>query len=142
MVVEDEVVAVSVEFCAVALLLKVSELEERLHVVGLEAPVGAVTAQVSVTVPVNELAGVTVMVEVPVAPALTVMLAGLLERVKLEPPPGACQKSPQPASSSAAANNPAQRPIFIAAPYEPSSGCAIHKNQITGYTCIRSPTLF
>jgi hypothetical protein len=95
----------------------VSELEERLHVVGLEAPVGAVTVQVSVTVPVNELAGVTVMVEVPVAPALTVMLVGLLERVKLLLPPfGASQKSPHPASSSAAANNPAQRPMFMAAP--------------------------
>jgi hypothetical protein len=72
-VVEDEVDAVSVEVCAVV-LLNVIEVVERLHVAGLEAPVGAVTAQLSVTVPVNELAGVTVMVEVPVEPALTVML--------------------------------------------------------------------
>ena len=117
-VVVDEVVAVSVEVCAVV-LLKVSEVEERLHVVGLVAPVGAVTEQLSVTVPVNELPGVTVIVAVlsEVAPALTVMLP-LLVRVKLVLllPFGACQKSPHPASSRAAANNPAQRPIFIAAP--------------------------
>jgi hypothetical protein len=79
-VVEDVVVAVSVEFCAVA-LLKVSEDEEKPHVgyTELETPVGAlVTAQVSVTVPVNELAGVTVMDELPLpaAPALTEMLLG------------------------------------------------------------------
>jgi hypothetical protein len=79
--VPDAVVAVSVEVCAVV-LLKVSEDEERLHVAALEAPEGAVTAQASVTVPVNELAGVTVMVEVPDEPALTVMLP-LLLRVKL-----------------------------------------------------------
>jgi hypothetical protein len=118
-VVEDEVVAVSVELCADVLLLKDSEVEERPHVAALEAPVGAVTAQDSVTVPVNELAGVTVMVAVlpVVAPGVTVMLP-LLVRLKLPPPPlGACQKSPQPARSVAAANNPAQRPIFISAPY-------------------------
>jgi hypothetical protein len=116
-VVEDEVVAVSVEFCAVA-LLKDSELEERLHVAALEAPVGAVTVQLSVTVPVNELPGVTVMVAVPVESWATVMLP-LLERLK----PvvvlvfGACQKSPQPATNGAAAsNNHAHFPIFIAAP--------------------------
>jgi hypothetical protein len=131
-VVEDKVVAVSVEVCAVVLLLKVSEVDERLHVAALEAPVGAVTAQLSATVPVNVLAGVTVMVAVPVEPWATVMLP-LLERVKLALfPPGACQKSPQPARSVAAANNPAQRPIFIAAPRTPYSG----------YTRNHSPTLF
>jgi hypothetical protein len=52
------VVAASVEFCADA-VLKVIEVGLRLHVTGLEAPVGAVTAQLSVTVPVNELPGVT-----------------------------------------------------------------------------------
>jgi hypothetical protein len=116
-VVEDEVVAVSVEFCAVV-LLKASEVEERLHVAALEAPVGAVTAQLSETVPVNELPGVTVMVAVPVAPWATMMLP-LLERVKLLlPPPGACQKSPQPAINGAAAsNNHAHLPIFIATPF-------------------------
>jgi hypothetical protein len=118
LVVEEVVVAVSVEVCAVA-LLKVSEDEARLHV-GLVALEGAVvTAQVSVTVPVNELPGVTVIVEVPeVEPELTVM-APLLVSAKLVAllPPGACQKFPQPASSGVAvSNNRANLPIFIAAP--------------------------
>ena len=114
-VVEDVVVAVSEEVCAVA-LLKVSDVGERLHVVGLVAFVGEVTEQLSVTVPVNELAGVTVMVELPDEPWATVMLP-LLESEKLELlPPGGSQKSPQPANSIAAVNNPAQRPILIAAP--------------------------
>jgi len=71
--------AVSVEVCAVA-LLKVIEVGVRLHVAALVAPVGAVTEQLSVTVPVYVLAGVTVMVEVPVpaTPALTLMLPLLL----------------------------------------------------------------
>jgi hypothetical protein len=129
------VVAVSVELCADVLLLKDSEVEERPHVAALVAPVGAVTAQLSVTVPVNELPGVTPITEVPLpaAPALMVMLP-LLERLKpvVLLLSGACQKSPQPARSVAAANNPTQRPIFIAAPFAPSSG----------YTRNRSPTLF
>jgi hypothetical protein len=128
------VVAVSVEVCAVA-LLKVSELEERLHVVGLVALEGEVViAQLSVTVPVNELDGVTVMVEVPLpaAPEVMVMLP-LLERVKLLLPPGACQKSPHPVRSrTAAGNNNARFLIFIAAP----------SPQYSGYTLTRSPTLF
>ena len=108
-------VAVSVVVCAVV-LLKVSEVEERPHVVGLVAPVGAVTAQLSVTVPVNELPGVTVIVEfpLPAAPELTVMLPLLLS-VKLLLS-DASQKPAQPARSVAAANNPIQRPIFITAP--------------------------
>jgi hypothetical protein len=71
----DVVLAVSVVVCA-AVLLNVIEVCERLHVAGLVAPEGAVTAQVSVTVPVNELPGVTVMVAVLplVEPGLTVML--------------------------------------------------------------------
>jgi hypothetical protein len=108
----------------------------------LETPDGAlVTAQVSVTVPVNEFVGVTVIVDVPLLPALelTLMLA-LLESVKLLFPPGACQKSPQPAKSIAAANNPAQRPIFIAAPFASSSGCVIHRNPITDYTYTHAPS--
>jgi hypothetical protein len=115
-VVVAEVDAVSVELCA-DVLLKASEVEERLHVAALEAPVGAVTAQLSETVPVNELPGVTVMVAVPVAPWATVMLP-LLERAKLPlPPSGACQKSPQPAINGAAASNiHAHLPIFITAP--------------------------
>jgi hypothetical protein len=136
----DVVVAVSVEVCADVLLLKDSELEERLHVVGLVAPVGAVTVQLSATVPVNELPGVTVIVAVlsVVAPALTVMLP-LLLRVKLVLllSLGACQKSPQPASSIAAANNPAQRPIFIAIPFAPSSRCAFTGTRSQGIACQR-----
>jgi hypothetical protein len=121
-VVVAEVVAVSVEVCAVV-VLKVSEVDERLHVAALEAPVGAVTEQLNETVPVNVLAGVTVMVEVPVAPWATVMLP-LLVRLKLPLfPPGASQKSPQPAKSGATASNiHAHFPIFIAAPFASSSG--------------------
>jgi hypothetical protein len=116
------VAAVSVEVCA-DVLLKVSELGERLHVVGSVALEGVVvTEQLSVTVPVKELPGVTVMVEVPVEPGLTLMLP-LLESVKLLLLlPGACQKSPQPATSGAAAsNNRAHFPIFIATPPAPGS---------------------
>ena len=108
-------VAVSVEGCAVA-LLKVSEVEERSHV-GLVALDGAVViAQVSATVPVKELPGVTVMVEVPVVEPELMVMAPLFVRVKLVLllPLGACQKSPQPARSTAATKNPTQRPIFIA----------------------------
>jgi len=87
------VVAVSVDVCAVVLLI-VTEVGERLHVVGLAAPEGEVViAQVSATAPVNEFAGVTVMVAAlpVVAPGVTEM-APLLVRVKLVLPPGACQK--------------------------------------------------
>jgi hypothetical protein len=104
-------------------LLKVSEEEERLQVVGLVAPVGAVTAQVSVTVPVNELPGVTVMVAVLplVAPGLTVRLP-LLVRVKpvLLVVLGACQKFPQPARNGVTASiDHAHLPILIAVPFVP-----------------------
>jgi len=112
------VVAVSVEVCA-DVVLKVIEVGLRLHVTGLEAPVGALTEQLSVTDPVNVLAGVTLMVEVPVpaAPALTLMLPLLLRVKLLLPPPGACQKSPQPARNGIAASNiHAHLPIFITAP--------------------------
>jgi hypothetical protein len=111
------VVAVSVEVCAVV-LLKVSEDEEKSHV-GLVALEGAVvTAQLIVTVPVNELPGVTVIVEVPeVEPELTVM-APLLAREKLVLLlSGDCQKFPQPAKNGAVASiNRANLRIFIAAP--------------------------
>lgn len=110
-------VAVSVEVCAVV-LLKVSEDEEKSHV-GLVALEGAVvTAQLIVTVPVNELPGVTVIVEVPeVEPELTVM-APLLAREKLVLLlSGDCQKFPQPAKNGAVASiNRANLRIFIAAP--------------------------
>jgi hypothetical protein len=101
----------------------------------LETPDGAlVTAQVSATVPVNEFVGATVMVEVPVlaAAVLMVMLALLVSVKPADVLLGACQKSPQPARSVAAANNPIQRPIFITAP----------RTQYSGYTRNRSPTLF
>jgi hypothetical protein len=84
-----------------------------------------VTAQESVTVPVNEFDGVTEMVAVlpVVAPGLTVMVP-LLVRVKLvlPPPPGACQKSPQPVrkptsvGAAASNSNRVHFPLFIAAP--------------------------
>jgi hypothetical protein len=125
------VAAVSVAVCAVVLLI-VTEAGERLHVVGLAAPEGEVViAQVRVTAPVNEFAGVTVMVEAPLAPGLTEMTP-LLVRVKLVllPPPGACQKSPQPArrqadkqtaTGAAASNhNRAHLPIFIFTPWIPA----------------------
>src|ERR1035437_10133895 len=72
---------------------------------------------------------------VPAAPALTLMLP-LLLRVKLElPPPGACQKSPQPANNGIAnSNNPAHLPIFIAAPF---SGCAVSVTHSQGIACVR-----
>jgi hypothetical protein len=98
--------AVSVEVCAVVSLI-VTEVGERLHVAGLTALEGAVvTEHESATVPVNELDGVTVMVEVlpMVAPGATIMLP-LLVSVKLVLlPPGACQKSPQPAKNTARAD--------------------------------------
>jgi hypothetical protein len=124
--------AVSVEVCAVVPLM-VTEVGLRLHVGRLAAPEGeVVTAQVSVTAPVNEFAGVTVMVEVVLAPGTTAM-APLLVRVKLvlPPPPGACQKSPHPArnpadkqtatGAAASANRRAHLPILIAAPLRPPS---------------------
>jgi hypothetical protein len=116
------VVAVSVEVCAVVSVI-VTEVGERLQVVGLLALEGdEVIAQESETVPVNELDGVTLMAEVLDEPGATVM-APLLLRVKLElplPPPGACQKFPQPAKSGAAARKSlAHFPILIAAPQLP-----------------------
>jgi hypothetical protein len=87
--------------------------------------VGAlVTEQLSVTVPVNELPGVTVRVTaLEVAPGATVTLVGLAARVKpvvLEVF-GASQKSPQPvrkhsATGAAASIQCANLTIFIRAP--------------------------
>jgi hypothetical protein len=86
--------------------------------VALEGPV---TAQVSVTLPVNELAGVTVMVEVlpVVPPGLRVMFPLLLREKSPLLAYGFCQKFPQPASRSgaAASTHLAHLPIFIAAPF-------------------------
>jgi hypothetical protein len=136
------VVAVSVDVCAVE-LLKVSEVEERLHVVGLTAFESVVvTAQVSVTVPVNELPGVTVMVEVPVEACVTVMLPLLLREKLLLPAFGFCQKSPQPAKNGVAASNTsAHFPILIAAPLKLSSGCVVSRNLHSGYRLDAHPVL-
>ena len=82
----DVVLAVSVAVCAVELVTE-TDVGERLQVTGLVASEGdVVTAQVRSTVPLNELAGVTVIVDVlpEVAPGLT-EIAPLLEREKLEP---------------------------------------------------------
>jgi hypothetical protein len=95
----EVVVAVRVEVTAVVPLM-VTELGERLQVAGLVALVGPLTEQVSATVPVKELPGVTLMVEVLalVEPGVTEMFP-LLVREKSVVLEGACQKSPQPAKN-------------------------------------------
>lgn len=113
-VVEDDVVAVRIEVCAVV-VLNVREVDERLHVAGLVALVGVlVTEQVSATVPVKELPGVTVIVAVlpDVAPGVSLMLP-LLVRVKLVSV-GASQNPLHPARRDVAAkSNRARFLIFI-----------------------------
>jgi hypothetical protein len=119
-----------------------TDVGERLHpgLVGLEREL--VTAQASVTVPVKEFDGVTVIVEVlpVVAPGATERLAGEGEREKLVfvPQDGHCQKSPHPVrkqakTGAAANNNRVQLPILIAAPFAPLSGHADFRNLFTGY---------
>jgi hypothetical protein len=114
----DVVATYSVDVCAVA-VLNASEVGERLQVAGLTALVGAlVTEQASATVPVKELAGVTVIVDVlpVVAPGVTAMLL-LLESVKLPLLGGVSQKPAHPDNNGAAARSiHAHFPIFIAAP--------------------------
>lgn len=98
---------VSVAVCAEVLLIA-TDVGERLHVAGLVALEGVVvTAQARLTVPVNEFVGVTVMVAVLplVAPGTKLMLPLLLSEKLVLPPSGACQKSPHPASSRAAAGS-------------------------------------
>jgi hypothetical protein len=112
-----------------------TESEERLHVVGLTAPDGEVTAQLSVTVAVNEFDGVTVIVEVPELPALKVMLPLLVSVKSLLF--GDCQKSPQPTTRGATASiSLAHLPILIAAPSLPLFHCspdiATYWNQTAG----------
>jgi hypothetical protein len=111
----DVVVAVNVVVSAVEPLI-VTVVGERLQVTGLEALDGdVVTAQVSATAPENELDGVTVIVEVPVAPAVLTLMAPLFERVKSEPI--GSQKPLQPTSSNGAASaNPVHFFNLIAAP--------------------------
>jgi hypothetical protein len=112
LVVEDVVVAVSVDVSAVVPVM-LTDVGERLHVglTGFETLV--VTAQVSVTVPVNEFAGVTVMVDVLplLAPAVTVILPPLL-REKLVLPAGAAQKFLQLVRKPAVARPITMRPIL------------------------------
>jgi hypothetical protein len=126
----DVVLAVSVAVSAVELLI-VTDVGERLQVTGLVALDGdVVTAQVSATVPENELDGVTVIVEVPVAPAVLTLMAPLLERVKSEEPIG-FQKPLQPARSSGAASaNPVHFFNLIAAP--PPCAPVLQKSDIPG----------
>jgi hypothetical protein len=110
-VVVPVVVAVSVALCAVVPLI-VTEVGERLQVAGLVAPEGVVViAHESATVPVNEFDGVTVMVDVlPVAaPGAKLIFPLLLNAKLLLPPPGACQKSPQPTRKPARAGTPASK---------------------------------
>ena len=103
-----------------------TEAGERLHEGALVALVGElVTAQERVTVPVNELDGVTeIVVVLPVAsPGLTVMLP-LFDKEKsvVVVLAGACQKSPHPASrpltgiATSSDANLAHLPNLIAAP--------------------------
>jgi len=62
-----------------------TEVGLRLHVTGLVAPAGlVVTAQVRSTVPVNESEGVAVIVDVPLAPCVT-LTAPLSLKLKLGP---------------------------------------------------------
>jgi hypothetical protein len=111
------VVAVSVAVIAVVPVMS-TDVEDRPHVVGLVALVGPLTEQVRSTVPVNELAGVTDIVEVlpDVAPGLIERLVGLPLREKLVPVLGALQKPLQPARSGRAARiSPAHLACLIPA---------------------------
>lgn len=133
------VVTVSVDVSAVVPVIE-TDVGERLHPGGVGFERELVTAQVTATVPVNEFDGVTVIVEVPLALGATVRLAGEAERVKLVllPPPGACQKSPQPVrkqarTGAAASKTRDQLPIFITAPFAPFSRLAAFNNQSSGY---------
>ena len=67
-----------------------TEGEARLHVAGLVAPEGPITAQVSPTAPLNPFDGETVIVDVlpVVAPATRLMLPLLLSRKVLVLPRG------------------------------------------------------
>jgi hypothetical protein len=153
-VVVGVVTAVTAAVSAVVPLIE-TEVGDRLHVtglVGLERLV--VTAQVRLTVPVNEFSGVTVICEVLplVAPAVTVMLPPLAS-VKPELPAGAAQKFLQPArkphprspipktamlktrkQSGAPQNSRALNPDFIPAPFSTSSDFKLFRLfQFQGY---------
>jgi hypothetical protein len=79
----DVVVTVRVSVIAVASVM-VTEFAAKLHVAGLVAPAGPVTAHVKPTAPVNPFEGFTVIVDVlpVVAPAVMLMLP-LLVSAKL-----------------------------------------------------------
>ena len=71
---EEVVAAVNVDVCA-EVLLNVRDVGDKLHVAALVALVGVlVTEHANATVPVNELPGVTVIVEVPLPPGAMLML--------------------------------------------------------------------
>lgn len=115
--VDEVVVAVSVEFCAAALLME-TEVGERLQVAGLVAPAGElVTAQERATVPVNELDGVMAMVEVlPLADPGVTLILPLLESVKLVLLFGGSQKPEHPTAKptiSGAATNNTRRHVLV-----------------------------
>jgi hypothetical protein len=127
----DVVAAVRVEVSAAVPVID-TEVGLRLQDVALLlAPEGEeVMEQLRATVPVKELAGVTVMVEVPEEPGVTLRLLALALRAKLPVVGGACQKSPHPARSGAAASiQRAHVPIFIAAPRTLSSHCSGTRSQ-------------
>jgi hypothetical protein len=119
-------VAVKVEAAADVPVID-TEVGERLHEGNREVETldGPVTAQVSVTVPVKELPGVTVINEVS---WLALMLPPLLS-VKLvlqSVHGGGAQKSPHPVTIPAISGEAASKirpniPIFIAAPQTLSS---------------------
>lgn len=109
----EVVVAVRVDVPVLVVLIEI-EAGLRLHVAGLTGLERlVVTTHVRVTEPVNEFAGVTVMVAVfpVVAPALVLRVPLLLSEKLLLPvsPAGVCQKSPHPDAktnkSGAAENN-------------------------------------
>jgi hypothetical protein len=123
--VPEPAVAVSVEVSEVEAVVKSSEEDEKSLQVGspeLVAPDGlVVTAQLRVTVPVNELPAVTVIVLVLVEAAATAMLPLFASEKLVLSLFGDCQKSPQPAKSTPTAIKPAQLLILIPAP------CAAHQ---------------
>ena len=131
----------SVAVIAVVLVMS-TDVGERLQVAGLLALVGPLTEQERSTVPVKELAGVTVMVEVlpETAPGVTEMLP-LLDREKLVLLTGACQKSPQPArKGTAKRKSPAHLKRFIAAPMLGSPlGLVCGPNSFVPIAVVRGP---
>jgi len=118
-----------------------TEVEDKPHVGSVALDIEVVTAQLSVTVPENELPAVTVIVEVAELLRPTRMLP-LLVNVKLLLV-GASQKPAQPVrkqvkNGAVASNNFVQLPILIAAPFAPFSRRVFFNIPFSGY---RSATL-